>query len=111
MPTPHTHQSRQPSRVVGYISSGVSLGYAMAGLSISGMDLDGQRQLAGLDIYGRGFHKISNVQATARTPTSHSPSGAATSHQGQSIHPNNLAAANTTAARPAARSHFNDSPF
>ena len=47
---PHTHESRQPSRVVGYIRSGLSASYPMAGLSISGMYLDGQRQLAGLDI-------------------------------------------------------------
>ncbi len=45
-----THQSRQPSRVVGYIRSGLSVRYPMAGLSNLRMDLDGQRQLAGLAI-------------------------------------------------------------
>ena len=68
----------------------------------------GQRQLAGLSIYRRGFHKISNVQATATTPTSHRPSGAVVSHQGQSMSPSSLAAASARAATQATRSHFND---
>ncbi|KKL72775.1 hypothetical protein LCGC14_2081520 [marine sediment metagenome] len=51
MPSTQTHQSRQPRKgVVGYIESGLSLLYAMAGAFFSGMDLDGQRQLAGLSI-------------------------------------------------------------
>ena len=45
-----THQSRQPIRVVGYIRSGLSARYPMAGTFNLGMDLDGQRQLAGLSI-------------------------------------------------------------
>ena len=34
MPVPHTHQSRQPLRVVGYIRSAMSLLYAMAAPSL-----------------------------------------------------------------------------
>ena len=34
MPAPHTHPSRQPARVVGYIRSGLSALYPMAGLSL-----------------------------------------------------------------------------
>ncbi|KKL74374.1 hypothetical protein LCGC14_2065590, partial [marine sediment metagenome] len=85
--------------------------YPMAGTFKLGMDLDGQRQLAGLSIYPRGFHKISNVHATATTPTSHRPSGAATIHQGQSIHPSSLAAIRASTARPAARSQRNGLSF
>ena len=50
MPTRHTHQSRQPARVVGYIRSGLSLAYAMADSFIKRMDLDGRLQPAGLSV-------------------------------------------------------------
>ena len=118
MPIPHTHQSRQPSRVVRYIRSGLSPGYAMAGLRfvISGTfptlgiprTAFGQLPLAGLSIYRRG-RPIDSTPKITRTITAHSPSGAATSHQGQSIHPSSLAAIRASTARPAARSHFNNS--
>lgn len=50
MPTPHTHLSRQPARVVGYMSSAMSLPYAMASSFISAVNLDGRLQPAGLSI-------------------------------------------------------------
>ena len=50
MSSTQTHESRQPIRVVGNIRSAMSWLYAMAGAFFSGMDLDGQRQLAGLSI-------------------------------------------------------------
>lgn len=57
MPSPHTHFSRQPSRVVGYIRSELSTLYAMAGLSFRRIDTArfgergiGQLALAGLEI-------------------------------------------------------------
>ena len=46
----HTHPSRRPSRVVGYMRSRLSLSYAMAGTLISRMNLDGLLQQAGLSI-------------------------------------------------------------
>lgn len=46
----HTHESRPPVRAALTIRSGLSFSYAMAGLSISGMNLDGLLQQAGLEI-------------------------------------------------------------
>ncbi len=60
MTTIHTHQPRQPSRVVGYIRSAMQFSYAMAGLPFEKTTFVttraatraafGQRQLAGLSI-------------------------------------------------------------
>ena len=62
MPATHTHQSRQPSRVVGSIRSAMSTIYAMAGTFFSGNETSrfgeravfGARQCAGFDISIRG---------------------------------------------------------
>ena len=103
-----THQTRQPSRAAVSIESGLSRAYAMAGLSNSGMDLDGQRQLAGLSIYRRGRrNKVSNAPPAIRTNTSHSHKGAPTIHQDQPISPISLAAISASAARQVRRSQFN----
>ncbi len=80
----------------------------MAGLSNLGMDSDGLRQQAGLDIYRGGrlidrARKINKVAAT--TPQTHS--GAAMYHHGQAMNPSSLAATSASAAKQVTRSQFN----
>ncbi len=126
MATIHTHQSRQPIRVVGHIRSAMQFSYAMAWLRfvishISGATRAiqskaraatraafGQRQLAGLSIYRGGRrNRVTNDPPVIRTITAQSHKGAATSHQDQAISPSSLAAISAIAARQVRMSQFN----
>ncbi len=97
---------RSTTRAVVNIRSAMQFSYAMAGTFFSGMELDGQRQLAGLSIYrgGRRSATASAIKKTAMLSPQKPHRGKVTYHHDQARSPDSLVAmsASVAAASPSA---------